>query len=157
MVCAESPAPVRSTRNAAMTASVEGRMQKSLGRASKRVDELRHPTHWRKRRKDQEAAAAEFHRRSPHLPSFRTLTCDAHALHTTHEPSPSTRKEATMNTYARIAAEAGDQYLAAIGQAQENFLNAFATSMACTPVVPVATAPGGDFPTPQEMVEIGRA
>jgi hypothetical protein len=59
-----------------------------------------------------------------------------------------------MNTYARIAAEAGDQYLAAIGQAQENFLNAFATSMAWTPVVPVATAPGGDFPTPQEMVGV---
>jgi|SRR5688572_1495982 hypothetical protein len=58
-----------------------------------------------------------------------------------------------MNTYARIAAEAGDQYLAAISQAQENFLNAFATSMAWTPVVPV-TAPRGDFPTPQEMVGV---
>ena len=38
-------------------------------------------------------------------------------------PSPSTwRKESTMPMYAKIAADAGDQYLAAIGQAQENIL-----------------------------------
>ena len=59
-----------------------------------------------------------------------------------------------MTTYARIAAEAGDQYLAAIGQAQENFLNAMAMSMAWAPAVPAATAPIGDYPTPQEIVGV---
>ena len=59
-----------------------------------------------------------------------------------------------MTTYARIAAEAGDQYLAAIGQTQENFLNAIATSMAWAPAVPVPAAPAGDFPTPQEIVGV---
>jgi len=31
--------------------------------------------------------------------------------------------------YAKIAAEAGDQYLAALGQTQENFLNTIAMSI----------------------------
>lgn len=59
-----------------------------------------------------------------------------------------------MTTYAKIAAEAGDQYLAAIGQTQENFLNAIAMSTAWTPPVPVSTAPLADFPTPQEIVGV---
>ena len=58
-----------------------------------------------------------------------------------------------MTTYARIAAEAGDQYLAAIAQAQENFLNSIAVSMAWAPAVPVPT-PAGDFPTPEEVVGV---
>ena len=59
-----------------------------------------------------------------------------------------------MTTYARIAAEAGDQYLAAMTQAQDNFLNAMAMSMAWAPSVPATTAPAADFPTPQEMVGV---
>ena len=59
-----------------------------------------------------------------------------------------------MTTYARIAAEAGDQYLAAISQTQENFLNAIPMSMAWAPPVPVTTAPDADLPTPQEMVGV---
>jgi len=55
--------------------------------------------------------------------------------------------------YAKIAADAGDQYLAAIGQTQENFLNAVAASMAWAPAVPAAP-PNPDFPTPQEMVDV---
>ena len=60
-----------------------------------------------------------------------------------------------MKTYARIAAEAGDQYLAAVSQTQENYLNAIATSMAwAPPAVPVTPGSAADFPTPQEMVEV---
>jgi hypothetical protein len=60
-----------------------------------------------------------------------------------------------MTIYAKIAADAGDQYLAAIGQAQENFINAMAMSMAWAPPVPAATAAlPADFPTPQEMVGV---
>jgi hypothetical protein len=59
-----------------------------------------------------------------------------------------------MPTYATIAAEATDQYLAAIRQTQENFLNAMATSMAWPPAIRVPTAPVGDFPTPEEMVDV---
>lgn len=59
-----------------------------------------------------------------------------------------------MTTYGKIAADAGDQYLAAISQAQENFINAIAMSTAWAPAVPVATALPPDFPTPQEMVGV---
>ena len=59
-----------------------------------------------------------------------------------------------MTTYARIAAEAGDQYLAALSQTQETFLNAIAMSTAWAPAVPVASALPEDFPTPQEMVGV---
>ena len=58
-----------------------------------------------------------------------------------------------MPMYAKIAADAGDQYLAAIGQTQENILNAVAASMAWAPAIPAAP-PGTDFPTPQEMVDV---
>ena len=61
-----------------------------------------------------------------------------------------------MTTYARIAADAGDQYLAALGQTQETFLNAIQMSMAWAPPVP-ATPPGADIPTPQEMVGVSFA
>jgi len=54
--------------------------------------------------------------------------------------------------YAKIAAEAGDQYLAALGQTQENFLNTIAMSMAWAP--PVGPALPADFPTPQEIVGV---
>ena len=59
-----------------------------------------------------------------------------------------------MTTYGKIAADAGDQYLAAISQAQENFINAIGMSMAWAPAAPVATALPADFPTPQEMIGV---
>jgi hypothetical protein len=62
-------------------------------------------------------------------------------------------KGINMTTYGKIAADAGDQYLAAMSQAQENFINAIATSMAWAPPAPVATA-SPDFPTPQEMIGV---
>jgi hypothetical protein len=56
--------------------------------------------------------------------------------------------------YAKIAADAGDQYLALLGQTQENVINAIATSMAWAPAVPVTAALPADFPTPQEIVGV---
>lgn len=61
-----------------------------------------------------------------------------------------------MTPYARIAAEASDQYLAVLGRTQETFLNAMTTSMAWAPSVP-STPPVADFPTPQEMVGVSFA
>ena len=58
-----------------------------------------------------------------------------------------------MTTYAKLAADAGDQYLATLGQAQENFIHAFAMSTAWAPAVPATVLPP-DFPTPQEMVDV---
>jgi len=60
-----------------------------------------------------------------------------------------------MSMYGKIAADAGDQYLAAISQAQENFINAIAMSMAWAPPVPAATPLPAEFPTPQEIVGVG--
>ena len=57
-----------------------------------------------------------------------------------------------MSTYAKFAAEAGDQYLEAMGQSQDNFLNAITMSKAWAPAVP--TAPLADYPTPQEIVDV---
>jgi hypothetical protein len=59
-----------------------------------------------------------------------------------------------MATYATIAAQAADQYLAAISQTQENFLKAMEMSMAWAPPVRVPAAPVGDFPTPEEMIGV---
>lgn len=58
-----------------------------------------------------------------------------------------------MSIYAKFAAEAGDQYLAAMGQTQDNFLNAIAMSKAWAPAIPAE--PLADFPTPQEIVDVG--
>jgi hypothetical protein len=57
-----------------------------------------------------------------------------------------------MSTYAKFAADAGDQYLEAMGQTQDNFLNAMAMSKAWAPAIPAT--PVGDFPTPQEIVDV---
>jgi hypothetical protein len=56
----------------------------------------------------------------------------------------------TMSMYAKFAAEAGDQYLEAMGQTQDNFLNAIAISKTWAPAIPVEP----DFPTPQEIIDV---
>jgi hypothetical protein len=58
-----------------------------------------------------------------------------------------------MSTYTKFAAEAGDRYLEAMGQTQDNFLNAIAMSKAWAPAIP-APEPLADFPTPQEIVDV---
>jgi len=59
-----------------------------------------------------------------------------------------------MTAYGKIAADAGDQYLATISQAQETFIKAIGMSLAWTPAAFVATALPADFPTPQEMIGV---
>ena len=57
-----------------------------------------------------------------------------------------------MSTYAKFAAEAGDQYLEAMGQTQDNFLNAIEMSKQWAPAMPAA--PLADYPTPQEVIDV---
>ena len=57
-----------------------------------------------------------------------------------------------MSIYAKFAAEAGDQYLEAMGQTQDNFLSAMAMSKAWAPAMPAT--PLAEFPTPQDIVDV---
>jgi hypothetical protein len=57
-----------------------------------------------------------------------------------------------MSTYAKFAAEAGDRYLEAMGQTQDNFLMAMEMSKAWAPAMPAT--PIADFPSPQEVVDV---
>jgi hypothetical protein len=57
-----------------------------------------------------------------------------------------------MSIYAKLAAEAGDQYLEAMGQTQDSFLNAMAMSRAWAPAMPAT--PLAELPTPQEVVDV---
>ena len=63
-----------------------------------------------------------------------------------------------MSNYVKLATDAGDQYLAALAEMQENFLKA-TTAMAArfTPPTPVAVPPAfaaaSDLPTPAEITE----
>ena len=63
-----------------------------------------------------------------------------------------------MSTYAKLAAEAGDQYLTFLAETQEQFLKmvwttatTWAPAMTAIPSMP--TPPGVDVPTPKEIVE----
>jgi hypothetical protein len=62
-----------------------------------------------------------------------------------------------MSNYVKLAADAGDQYLASLAEIQENFLKAttaFASSF--TPLTPVTAPPAfvaPEFPTAQEVTE----
>ena len=62
-----------------------------------------------------------------------------------------------MSTYAKLAAEAGDQYLTFLAETQEQFLKlvgttpTWAPALSAIPVMP--TPPGLDIPTPKEIVE----
>jgi hypothetical protein len=62
-----------------------------------------------------------------------------------------------MSTYAKLAAEAGDQYLTFLAEAQEQFLKIVGTTpawAAAIPAIPAMATPAGvDIPTPKEIVE----
>lgn len=62
-----------------------------------------------------------------------------------------------MSNYVKLAADAGDQYLASLADIQENFLKA-TTAFAArfTPATPVTMPPGfvsPELPSAQEMTE----
>ena len=58
-----------------------------------------------------------------------------------------------MSNFVKLATEAGDQYLAALAESQEQFLKYTKTVAAWTPAT-AAAAPSDDFlPTPREIVE----
>ncbi len=65
---------------------------------------------------------------------------------------------AKMSSYAKLAADAGDQYLTALAQAQETFLK-YATEFASRITVPAAPPPAfaTAVPTPQEVTDAGFA
>jgi hypothetical protein len=63
-----------------------------------------------------------------------------------------------MSNYVKLASDAGDQYLAALGEMQESFLKATTAFTAkFTPPAPAAAVPPAftapDLPTPVEMTE----
>ena len=62
-----------------------------------------------------------------------------------------------MSTYAKLAAEAGDQYLTFLAETQEQFLKMVGTTPAWAPAIPaipaMATPPGVEIPTPKEIIE----
>jgi len=61
-----------------------------------------------------------------------------------------------MSNYVKLATDAGDQYLASLAEAQENFLKATTAFAArLTPAMPLATPPAfvADLPTAQEVTE----
>ena len=65
-----------------------------------------------------------------------------------------------MSNFVKLATEAGDQYLAALAESQEQFLKYAKTFAAWAPTVtPSATSAAvGDFlPTPREVVEANLA
>jgi hypothetical protein len=59
-----------------------------------------------------------------------------------------------MSNYVKLAADAGDQYLASLAELQENFLKA-ATAFASrfAPAAPIAPPPAPEFPTAEEVTE----
>jgi len=59
-----------------------------------------------------------------------------------------------MSTYAKLAAEAGDQYLTFLADSQEQFLKLVGTTTSWVPPMPAIAAPAGvDIPTPKEIAE----
>jgi hypothetical protein len=59
-----------------------------------------------------------------------------------------------MSNYAKLAAEAGDQYLTFLAESQEQFLKLVGTTTSWVPAMPAVTAPAGlDIPTPKEIAE----
>ena len=59
-----------------------------------------------------------------------------------------------MSNYLKLAAEAGDQYLTALAEGQEQFLKTISTFAAWTPATSLPTPPfAADLPTPKEIAE----
>ena len=60
-----------------------------------------------------------------------------------------------MSEYVKQVTEAGDKYLSALAESQEQFLKAVTTASAWLPKAPVAPVPGfaAALPTAREVVE----
>ena len=61
-----------------------------------------------------------------------------------------------MSTYVKLATEAGDQFLAALAESQDQFLKYLKASSAWTPAPTTPAAPPFSdeyFPTPREIYE----
>jgi hypothetical protein len=60
-----------------------------------------------------------------------------------------------MSNYVKLATDAGDQYLASLGEIQENFLKSTSALAARLPTTPIETPPAfaAVFPTAQEVTE----
>jgi hypothetical protein len=59
-----------------------------------------------------------------------------------------------MSNYAKLAAEAGDQYLTFLAESQDQFLKMVGTTTSFVPAMPaMSAAPGLDIPTPKEIAE----
>ena len=60
-----------------------------------------------------------------------------------------------MSNFVKLATDAGDQYLAALAESQEQFLKYLKTVSAWTPTVaqPIASTPEDFMPTPKEIFE----
>ena len=59
-----------------------------------------------------------------------------------------------MSEYVKLATDAGDQYLTALAEIQENFLKSMTASSDATPAGPRPCPPfAADLPTPQEVAE----
>jgi hypothetical protein len=60
-----------------------------------------------------------------------------------------------MSNYVKLATEAGDQYLSALAEGQEQFLKSVSGLSAWTPKTPSIPAPPfvADLPTPKEIAE----
>ena len=59
-----------------------------------------------------------------------------------------------MSNYLKLAAEAGDQYLTALAEGQDQFLKTISTFASWTPAASLPTPPfAADLPTPKEIAE----
>ena len=59
-----------------------------------------------------------------------------------------------MSNYVKLATEAGDQYLSALAEGQEQFLKTVSGFAAWTPKATIPTPPFvADLPTPKEIAE----
>ena len=59
-----------------------------------------------------------------------------------------------MSNYAKLVAEAGDQYLSFLSETQDQFLKMVGTSASYVPAMPAVAVPAGlDIPTPKEIAE----
>ena len=58
-----------------------------------------------------------------------------------------------MPNFVKLATDAGDQYLAALAESQEQFLKYIKAFSAWTPTVPPTAAPDDFLPTAKEIFE----
>jgi hypothetical protein len=60
-----------------------------------------------------------------------------------------------MSNYSKLAAEAGDKYLTALAESQEQILKSLSGLSSWVPAVPAIPTPAGvaELPTPKEIAE----